>query len=83
MEVTLGKLLDYHLILLSSYKGNRILIDPNNSNIIIVATSNGIYRSIDGGDNFVHTFTSENLVSMEFHTTNSDIIYAGSKEYRI
>ena len=63
----------------SSYKGNRILIDPNNSNIIIVATSNGIYRSIDGGDNFVHTFTSENLVSMEFHTTNSDIIYSGSK----
>ena len=63
----------------SSYKGNRILIDPNNPDIIIVATSNGIYRSNDGGDNFVHTFQNENLTSMEFNVVNSEIIYAGSK----
>jgi len=63
----------------SSYKGNRILIDPNNPDIIIVATSDGAYRSNDGGDNFVHTFQNENLTSMEFHVTNSNIIYAGSK----
>ena len=63
----------------SSYRGNRILIDPLDPNIVIVATSNGVYRSIDGGDNFVHTFPGENLVSMEFHTTNSNIIFAGSK----
>ena len=63
----------------SSYRGNRILIDPVNPDVVIVATSNGVYRSVDGGDNFVHTFPGENLVSMEFHTTNSDIIFAGSK----
>ena len=61
------------------YKGNRILMDPINPNVIIVSTSNGVYRSIDGGDNFTHTFTGINIVSMEFHTTNSNIIYAGSK----
>ena len=60
------------------YKGNRILIDPNNPNVLIVATSNGIYRSIDGGNTFVNTF-SISITSMEFHTANSNIIYGGSK----
>ena len=60
------------------YKGNRILIDQNNPNILIVATSNGIYRSVDGGNTFVNTF-SISITSMEFHPTNSNIIYGGSK----
>ena len=60
------------------YKGNRILIDPNNPNVLIVATSNGIYRSVDGGNTFVNTF-SISITSMEFHTTNSNVIYGGSK----
>jgi len=60
------------------YKGNRILIDPNNPNVLIVATSNGIYRSVDGGNTFINTF-SISITSMEFHTSNSNIIYGGSK----
>jgi len=59
------------------YKGNRVLIDPNNPNILIVSTSNGIYRSIDGGNTFANTF-SVSITSMEFHPTNSNIIYGGS-----
>ena len=61
------------------YKGNRVLIDPNNPDNIIVATSNGIYRSTDAGITFVHTFSSINITSMEFHPTNSNILYGGSK----
>ncbi len=61
------------------YRGNRILIDPNNTDVLIVATSNGIYRSSDGGNTFVNTFSSANLTDIEFHTTNSDIIYGASK----
>ena len=60
------------------YKGNRVLIDPNNPNVLIVATSNGIYRSVDGGNTFANTF-SISITSMEFHTSNSNIIYGGSK----
>lgn len=60
------------------YKGNRVLIDPNNPNILIVSTSNGIYRSVDGGNSFVNTF-SISITSMEFHPTNSNVIYGGSK----
>ncbi|MGY8987704.1 MAG: WD40/YVTN/BNR-like repeat-containing protein, partial [Flavobacteriales bacterium] len=61
------------------YKGNRVLIDPNNTDVLIVATSNGIYRSSDGGNAFVNTFSSVNLTDIEFHTTNSNIIYGASK----
>ena len=61
------------------YRGNRVLIDPNNTDVLIVATSNGIYRSSDGGNTFVNTFSSANLTDIEFHTTNSNIIYGASK----
>ena len=60
------------------YKGNRVLIDPNNPNVLIVATSNGVYRSTDAGNTFVNTF-SISITSIEFHPTNSNIIYGGSK----
>ena len=36
--------------------GKSVLIDPINTNVIIVSTSNGIYRSNDGGINFTNTF---------------------------
>ena len=63
----------------SYYKGNRVLIDPINTNIIIVATSNGIYRSVNSGASFVQTYSGINMTDIEFHTTNSNIIYGGSK----
>ena len=40
------------------YRGNRVLIDPVNTSVIIVSTSNGIYRSSDGGISFSNTFSS-------------------------
>jgi hypothetical protein len=63
----------------SYYRGNRVLIDPVNTNIIIVATSNGIYRSIDSGVSFSQSSSGINMTDIEFHTTNSNIIYGGSK----
>ena len=61
------------------YRGNRVLIDPINTNVIIVSTSNGIYRSNDGGINFTNTFSSANMTDIEFHSTNSNIVYGASK----
>ena len=61
------------------YKGNRVLIDPTNTNVIIVATSNGIYRSVDSGVTFVLTYSGINMTDIEFHPTNPDIIYGASK----
>ncbi|MEC9208825.1 MAG: PKD domain-containing protein [Bacteroidota bacterium] len=61
------------------YKGNRVLIDPSNTDIIIVATSNGIYRSVDAGVSFVLTYSGVNMTDIEFHPTNTNIIYGASK----
>ena len=61
------------------YKGNRVLIDPVNPNTIIVATSNGIYRSIDAGISFALTYSGINMTDIEFHPTNTNIIYGASK----
>jgi hypothetical protein len=56
---------------------NRILIDPTNTQVIHVATSNGIYKSTDGGV----TFTMVSSVStrdMEFKPGDPTTIYACS-----
>jgi len=61
------------------YRGNRVLIDPVNTNIIIVSTSNGIYRSADGGSTFSLTLSGINMTDIEFHPTNNNVIYGASK----
>ena len=43
-----------------------MLMDPNNPNVIIVATTNGIYRSSDGGSNFVYTYSNINMTVWSF-----------------
>lgn len=74
----------------SAYRGNRILINPNNTNILIVSTRKSGYgetfRSTDGGQNWELVLQGPNLISMEFNPTNSNHIYAvttgTSKYYR-
>ena len=74
----------------SAYRGNRILINPNNTNILIVSTRKSGYgetfRSTDGGQNWELVLQGPNLISMEFNPTNTNHIYAvttgTSKYYR-
>lgn len=65
-----------------SYRGNRILINPNNTNILIVSTRKSGYgetfRSTDGGDTWEQVLEGPNFVSMEFHPTNPNLIYAAT-----
>ena len=61
--------------------GNRtvyeILMDPNNSNILIASTSGSrVYRSTDGGANWTYTSTVSSCKDIAFHPTDSNIIYA-------
>lgn len=64
----------------SAYRGNRILINPNNPNILIVSTRKSGYgetfRSTDAGQNWELVLQGPNLISMEFNPTNSNHIYA-------
>ena len=66
-----------------SYRGNRVLINPNNTNQILVsvrrASGTGeVYRSTDGGDNF-NLQLQKNLVSMEFKPDDPNVVYGGSQ----
>lgn len=64
----------------NAYRGNRILINPNNTNILLVSTRKSgygeTYRSIDGGDNWEMVLQGPNFISMEFNVSNPNIVYA-------
>ena len=65
-----------------AYRGNRILINPNNTNILIVSTRKSGYgetfRSVDGGDSWEQVLEGPNFVSMEFNPIDPNIIYAAT-----
>jgi PKD repeat protein len=57
---------------------SRVIIDPNNSNIIWAAASNGVYKSVNGGANWVKVLVSSNLRDMELKPGTSDVLYVTS-----
>jgi len=67
--------------------GNRtiyeLLIDPTNPNIMVAAGSNQrIYRTIDGGANWVQSASlGNNPKDIAFHPSNSNIVYASGTEF--
>lgn len=58
------------------YRNRKILIDPNNPNTLIVATSEGIFRSTNGGNDWVQSSVYDENWDLEFHPGNSNIVYA-------
>ncbi|MFK7032595.1 T9SS type A sorting domain-containing protein [Flavobacterium oreochromis] len=58
--------------------GRSILVNPNNSNVVIVGTDLGIYRSEDGGLTFRQTSNSEIVYQLAFHPTDPNIVYASN-----
>lgn len=67
-----------------------IIVHPTNENILLIATSKGIFRTIDGGSNWkqvlVGLVVSGTLMQdsewrgLEFHPMNPDTVYASGKE---
>jgi gliding motility-associated-like protein len=57
-------------------KVSRIIIDPNNVNILIAATDNGIYRSVNSGVNWTQTFNGGFFKDIIFKPNNSKVVYA-------
>lgn len=54
----------------------RLIINPTNPQILIAATSAGIWRTTDGGTNWTQV-SSINAYDVEFKPTNPNIVYAG------
>ena len=61
---------------------NELIMDPNNSNIMVAAGSNGlIYRTVDGGAIWTQSASlGINPKDIAYHPTNSNIAYASGTE---
>ncbi|MFI5170837.1 MAG: T9SS type A sorting domain-containing protein [Chitinophagales bacterium] len=58
----------------------RLIIHPDNPNVLITATRNGIYRTDDGGDTWTLVET-KHCYDFAFNKSDADIIYAvGDKD---
>jgi len=44
-----------------------ILIDPENQNIIVIATQSGIFRSVDQGQNWTRVYSSQDEVTLDYN----------------
>ncbi len=70
---------------LSFYAANyrqmsKILVDPSNTNNVLVATTSGVYRSSDAGANFTLTQTGT-FKDMEFKPGDPSTVYACGGEF--
>ncbi len=54
---------------------SKVLIDPSNPQVILVATSVGIYKSTNGGLSFI-AINSNLTWDLKYHPTNPNIVYA-------
>jgi len=59
---------------------SRLLIDPSDSQKVIAATSNGIYRTINGGTSWTQVQTGS-FKDLDFHPSNPLIVYATGSSY--
>ena len=57
---------------------SRIIIHPNNSNILWAAASNGVYKSFDAGITWTKVITGNNLRDLELKPGTSNVLYATS-----
>lgn len=58
---------------------SKIIVHPQNSNIVIAGTNKGIFRSSDGGESWENTNPYAYAQDMEFKPGNPNIIYAGDR----
>nr|MBA3972028.1 glycosyl hydrolase [Bacteroidota bacterium] len=54
----------------------RVLINPNDNNMIFAATSSGAYRSTDAGATWTKVLSTGNIKDMEFKPGDPTVVYA-------
>lgn len=62
---------------------SRLLMNPNNSLIMLAATSNGIYRTVDGGSQWTVVANQAGFKDMEFKPTDPTTVYATTDQFYI
>jgi PKD repeat protein len=58
----------------------KLLLHPDNHQILIAGTSDGIYRTVDGGDNWAKVQGGD-FYDLEFKPGDPTIVYAGSNRF--
>jgi Two component regulator propeller len=58
--------------------GYKLIQDPSNPLILLVATTNGIYKTTNGGNSWLQSITGD-VTDIEFYPGNSNIVYAVKK----
>lgn len=58
-----------------------IEISPQNSQHIFAATTDGVYRSLDGGENWSLVFNELNCIDIEIDPTNTGILYVSQGNF--
>lgn len=58
----------------------KILMHPNNSNVLFVATKQGLFKTTDAGDSWVQV-ESGSFRDIEFHPTDNNIVYASTDSF--
>ena len=58
---------------------NRLLIDPNDNETLIAATTTGVYKTTNGGTTWNQQMFGGEFIDMEYHPGNTNIIYGSTK----
>ncbi|MBL7921340.1 MAG: T9SS type A sorting domain-containing protein [Bacteroidia bacterium] len=69
-------------VVTNNFTIRRLIINPSNTQIILAATSGGIYRTINGGTNWTQVATGSTF-DLEFKPGTPTTIYAGGTTFRI
>jgi len=68
---------------ISNYKGRELIIDPANPNILIAATSLGLFRSSNGGESWSNSISVLNVWDVKFKPNDPNTVYAvGDNTFR-
>ncbi len=59
---------------------SKLLIHPQNSSILLAATNNGVYKSVDAGINWTNVL-SGNFKDIEFKPGDPNVVYVAGREF--
>jgi photosystem II stability/assembly factor-like uncharacterized protein len=57
---------------------SRLLMHPDNNQILLAGANNGIFRTEDGGQNWTQVSSTTGIKDMEFKPGDPNVVYAGS-----
>lgn len=71
---------EFNVETISGLTINRLVMHSENTDTIIAATNNGIYRTIDGFETYTKV-QDGNFMDLHFKPNNQNIVYAAEKDY--